>query len=186
MSGFSGGGGVSLSAANTWAADQTFTGAVNGTSVGPATFVSLHLRTNGTDRWKVNDNGNLMAEGGYNIGASPISGAPATVFATTAFVLGALNINAQTGTSYTLVAADNGKTITLNNAAAITLTVPASLGSAFSCTLVQIGAGQVTIVASGVTLNSFNSLVKIAGQNGAASLFATAADVFNLSGNLSA
>jgi hypothetical protein len=83
-----------------------------------------------------------------------------------------------------LVTGDNGKVVTLSNGSAITLTVPASLGANFACELIQIGAGQVTITASGVTLNSFGSLNKLAGQHAAASLVAYVADVFNLSGNL--
>jgi len=92
--------------------------------------------------------------------------------------------NAQTGTSYTLVASDNGKTVTLSNAAAITLTVPAGLGAGFYCNLIQTGAGQVTIAADGVTLNSYGGALKIVGQHGSASLVATAANVFNVAGNL--
>src|SRR5262245_37938289 len=70
----------------------------------------------------------------------------------TAYCYTPAGFNAQTGTTYTLAASDNGKIITLNNAAAITLTVPASSslvgsGSLFSCMLVQLGAGQVGVVA---------------------------------------
>ena len=38
--------------------------------------------------------------------------------------LSAVQLNAQTGTSYTLVLADRSKTVTLSNAASITLNVP--------------------------------------------------------------
>lgn len=94
--------------------------------------------------------------------------------------------NAQTGTTYTLQASDNGVVVTLSNASAITLTVPSGLGANFACMLIQIGAGQVTVVASGVTLNSYAGLVKLAGQHAAANLFAYVSNTFNLSGNLSA
>jgi hypothetical protein len=93
-------------------------------------------------------------------------------------------VNAQTGTTYTLLAGDNGKIVTLSNGAAITLTVPASLGLGFACELIQIGAGQVTCAASGVTLNSRGALLNLIGQHSRASLVAYAADVFNLSGDL--
>lgn len=95
-----------------------------------------------------------------------------------------LSVNAQTGTTYTLVAGDNGKVVTLSNGSAITLTVPSGLGANFACELIQIGAGTVTVVASGVTLNAFGGYVTFSGQHAAASLVAYAADVFNLSGNL--
>jgi hypothetical protein len=94
--------------------------------------------------------------------------------------------NAQTGATYTLQASDNGVTVTLSNASPITLTVPSGLGANFGCVLIQIGAGQVTVAASGVTLNSYAALVKLAGQHAAATLFAYVANTFNLSGNLSA
>ena len=68
-------------------------------------------------------------------------------------------INTQTGTSYTLVIADDTSLITLANASAIAVTIPLNSSLPFpigSCVdLVQFGAGQVTISgASGVTLVS--------------------------------
>ena len=64
-------------------------------------------------------------------------------------------INAQTGTTYTLVASDAGKLVTLTNAAAITLTVPADVFTAGQrVDIGQRGAGAVTTVAgSGMTVN---------------------------------
>lgn len=75
-----------------------------------------------------------------------------------------LGINAQTGTTYTLVLADEGKLVTLTNAAAITLTVPTNATSAFPVgsrvDLVPLGAGMVTIVgAGGVTIRATPSAV---------------------------
>jgi hypothetical protein len=58
------------------------------------------------------------------------------------------------------------------------------LGAGFSCTIVQIGAGQVTLSASGVTMNSYQGYTKIAGQHAGASLFSYSANVFNLNGSL--
>ena len=95
-----------------------------------------------------------------------------------------ISCNAQTGTSYTLQASDNGKVITLSNASAITLTVPSGLGAGFGCTLIQIGAGQVAVTASSTTINSYTSLTHLAGQHAAASLYAYAANTFNLAGQL--
>ena len=105
------------------------------------------------------------------------------------FSVDAGGINAQTGTSYALVASDNGKVVTLSNASAITLSVPSGLCMGFSCIIVQIGAGQVT-VASGsgsptTTINSYAGLKKLAGQHAAASIVAYAPDTFNLVGTLS-
>lgn len=57
------------------------------------------------------------------------------------------NVNAQTGTSYTIVSGDNRKLITFNNAAAVTvsLTSAATLGNLFICWVENLGAGAVTI-----------------------------------------
>lgn len=64
-----------------------------------------------------------------------------------------LGINAQTGTSYTPVLGDNGKLVTLNNASAITVSIPTNASVAYP-TGAQIsfawitGAGQPTIQAA--------------------------------------
>jgi hypothetical protein len=99
-----------------------------------------------------------------------------------------LDTSTQTGTTYTLQAGDVGEYVTLNNASAITLTVPASVFSAGdTVNLVQLGAGQVTVAAgAGMTVNSQGSKMKITGQYGVATLLFTSASVAVLLGNLSA
>ena len=94
-----------------------------------------------------------------------------------------LTILDQTGTAYTIVASDAGKVITCNNGSAVTVTVPASLGAGFTCSVVQKGAGQVTFSASSTTINNRQSHTKIAGQHGVATLVSTASDVFVLAGD---
>ena len=70
-----------------------------------------------------------------------------------------LGINAQTGTTYTTVLADNGKLVTLTNAAAIAVTIPLNSSVNYpvgaQINMVQMGAGQVTVSgAGGVTIVS--------------------------------
>ena len=70
-----------------------------------------------------------------------------------------LALNAQTGTTYTFVLTDNGKLVTASNASAQTYTIPLNSSVAYATgaqiNLIQIGAGQVTIVgAGGVTVAS--------------------------------
>jgi hypothetical protein len=70
-----------------------------------------------------------------------------------------LGINAQTGTSYTTVLADNGKLVTLSNASAIAVTIPPNSSVAYpvgaQINMAQLGAGQVTVSGgSGVTVVS--------------------------------
>ena len=58
-------------------------------------------------------------------------------------------VNAQTGTSYTLVVADAQKLVTLSNASAIGVTVASNATQALpvgtQITLTQLGAGQITV-----------------------------------------
>ena len=76
------------------------------------------------------------------------------------------NINRQTGTTYTLVAADSGKIVELANAASIALTADPALPKGFCCTIVQALAGVVTIASSGSgTVVNRQSQFKTAGTN---------------------
>jgi hypothetical protein len=100
-----------------------------------------------------------------------------------------LTLNAQTGTTYTLVLADAHKVVTLSNASSITLTVPPESSVAFQVgdqvNLLQLGAGQVTVAAgSGVTLRSEGSKLKLTGQYALATLVKIATDEWVLVGNL--
>jgi len=93
------------------------------------------------------------------------------------------SINDQTGTTYTLLSSDNGKVVVLDNASAVTVTVPSGLGAGFNCSFVQKGAGQVTFTASSTTINNRQSHTKINAQYGVASLLAYATDTFVLAGD---
>lgn len=100
-------------------------------------------------------------------------------------------LNSQTGTTYTLVLADAGKTIDLNNASSITLTVPpnssVALASGTRIDLIQSGAGQVTVAAgAGVTINSKGAALKLTGQWSGATLIQRSANTWVLVGDLSA
>jgi hypothetical protein len=98
-----------------------------------------------------------------------------------------LAINAQTGTTYTPVLADNGKLVTLSNASAITLTVPTNASVAYATgaqiNIEQIGAGQVTVVGdTGVTVNGTGT--KLRTQWSAATLVKLGTDSWTLIGDL--
>ena len=102
----------------------------------------------------------------------------------------ALTLNAQTGTSYTLIASDATKLVTLTNAAAITLTLPPSVfATGQQINLAQLGAGQVTFAAgAGVTIVSTGATAaapKISKQYGAATAICTASNSFLVVGSLS-
>ena len=101
-----------------------------------------------------------------------------------------LTLNAQTGTTYTLVLTDSAKVVTLNNASAIALTVPTNASVAFAIgaqvNLVQLGAGQVTVGGASVTLRSQGSKLKLNGQYSAATLLKINTDEWVLVGNTAA
>jgi hypothetical protein len=67
-----------------------------------------------------------------------------------------LTLNAQTGTTYTLVAADSGKLVTSSNASAVVITIPPSIFAAGEQINVQsIGAGLTSFAqGAGVTITS--------------------------------
>jgi len=103
-----------------------------------------------------------------------------------------LTLNAQTGTTYTFVLADNGKLVTLSNASAITATVPLNSSVAYATGAIiniqQIGAGQVTIQgASGVTITSTGATAttpKTRAQYSAASIVKTGTDSWTVIGDI--
>jgi hypothetical protein len=100
-------------------------------------------------------------------------------------------LNTQTGTTYTLVAGDAGDLVTLNNAAAITLTVPLNSSVAFATgtqiTIAQLGAGQVTVAgAVGVTVSAADSATKLRTQYSAATIIKTGTNSWILIGDITA
>ena len=102
-----------------------------------------------------------------------------------------LTLNAQTGTTYTLVLTDAQKLVTLSNAASITATIPPNSSVAFTIgdqvNLMQLGAGQVTVAAgAGVTVSSQGTKLKLNGQYATATAVKVATDSWVLIGNLAA
>jgi hypothetical protein len=100
-----------------------------------------------------------------------------------------LTLNAQTGTTYTLLLSDSGKFVTQTNAAAIATTIPPNSSVAFpigtQVNLMQLGAGAITITAgAGVTLRSADSLVVTNGQYSVATCVKIDTDEWVLIGNL--
>ena len=101
-----------------------------------------------------------------------------------------LAFNAQTGTTYTLVAADSGKLVTSSNAAAITITIPPSIFAAGEQINVQsIGVGLTSFAAgSGVTITSTGAAPTapiLRARYSAATIICTASNVFTVIGDLS-
>ena len=102
-----------------------------------------------------------------------------------------LTFNAQTGTTYTLVAADSSnKLVTTSNASAITVTIPPSVFSAGEqINLQSIGVGLTSFAAgAGVTITSTGATAAapvLRARYSAATIICTAANTFTVIGDLS-
>jgi hypothetical protein len=115
--------------------------------------------------------GNISTTGaltGGNSSTSNISGFAANIVST------AIN--------YSLTAADNGKVIQTTSASAITITIPTGLPTGFNCTLVQMGAGQVTL--SGTYLNR-TGFTKTASQYSVVSILHLGSNSIIVTGEMS-
>ena len=101
-----------------------------------------------------------------------------------------LAFNAQTGTTYTLIAADAAnKLVTASNASAITVTVPPSVFTTGNViNLQQIGVGQVTFAqGAGVTITSTgatSSAPKLRARYSACGIICTGSNTFTIIGDL--
>ena len=101
-----------------------------------------------------------------------------------------LAFNAQTGTTYTLVASDSSKLVTASNAAAIVVTIPPAIFTAGEQINVQsIGVGLTTFAAgAGVTITSTGATSAapiLRAQNSACTIVCTASNTFTVIGDLS-
>jgi hypothetical protein len=101
-----------------------------------------------------------------------------------------LSFNAQTGTTYTLVAADSGKLVTTSNASAVVVTIPPAIFAAGEQINVQsIGAGLTSFVAgAGVTITSTGATSAapvLRAQHSACTIVCTASNTFTVIGDLS-
>lgn len=88
-------------------------------------------------------------------------------------------------TNYTIVSGDKNTFIRSTSATAVTMTIANVLAVGESVTFVQYGAGQITFAAgSGVTLTSYNTLLKTAGQYATVSVVCVTSGLYTLAGNL--
>lgn len=96
----------------------------------------------------------------------------------------AANIVTEAGTTRTLSGTDNQKIIYCTSGSAVTITCAAGLGAGFNVTIIQGGAGKITVAAGGQTLVSYSSLFSTMGQYAIISLICPVADTFVAAGNL--
>jgi len=100
-----------------------------------------------------------------------------------------LTINAQTGTTYTLVSGDTNKLVTLSNAGAITLTLPPSIFTAGQqIHIARMGAGAVALAqGAGVTIVSTGATASaptLRAQYSTGTIICTASNTFLVIGDI--
>jgi hypothetical protein len=101
-----------------------------------------------------------------------------------------LTFNAQTGTTYSLVAGDLNKLVTLSNASTITLTVPNGVfTTGQQINIQQLGAGTVQIRNDGTTVltstGATSTAPNLRAQFSAATIICTSSNNFTVIGDLS-
>lgn len=97
----------------------------------------------------------------------------------------AANIVTESGTSRTLSSSDMQKIIYCTSGSAVTITTATGLGAGFNCTIIQGGAGKVTVAqGASTTLVSYSSLFSTMGQYAVISVVAPVANTFVAAGNL--
>ncbi len=106
-----------------------------------------------------------------------------------------LELNAQTGTTYTFVSTDSGKLVTASTSATQTYSIPTNATTAFpvgtQINIIQIGAGQVTInaVTPGTTTigstGATSTAPKLRAQYSAATCIKAGTDLWYVVGDIS-
>jgi len=101
-----------------------------------------------------------------------------------------LTFNAQTGTTYTLVAGDLNKLVTLSNASTITLTVPSGVfTTGQQINIQQLGAGTVQIRNNGTSVltstGGTSTAPNLRAQFSAATIICTSSNNFTVIGDIS-
>ena len=101
-----------------------------------------------------------------------------------------LSFNAQTGTTYTLVAGDLGKLVTTSNASAVTVTIPPSVFAAGNIINLQsIGVGLTSLAqGAGVTITSTGATASaptLRARYSACTIICTASNTFTVVGDVS-
>ena len=149
----------------------------DGTDASWATIVAANIATDAVTTAKIQDDAVTQAKLADRVVGSA--------------ELDNLTLNAQTGTTYTLVLTDAHKLVTQSNASAITTTIPPNSSVAFEIgdqvNLLQLGAGKVTVAAgSGVTIRSEGTKLKLKAQYAAATCVKIGTNEWVLVGNLAA
>jgi len=93
-------------------------------------------------------------------------------------------VNTQTGTTYTLTAADAGKLVRFTSASAVTLTIGTAILPGQRVDLLRDGAGAVAWTAGGGTVLAFGTATTLAGRYAAATVLCVGSADYRVVGNI--
>jgi hypothetical protein len=146
------------------------------------------LDINGTSNFRsgisaagITVNGNTTITGSLDGAGATFTGA---VISNGGYRISSSAINAQTGTTYTLLTSDNGKIITMNNGSSSTVTIPSGLPVGYNTTVVQLGTGSVGFTSSGTTINSAEGKLNLAFRYSAANIISYTSNTFVVAGGM--
>jgi hypothetical protein len=140
---------VTLSQAGTTGFEDGWFFFVENIGAGNATFTPATSTVNGA--------ASIVLNGGM----SAVFFSDGTNYRATIWQRGALEVNRQTGTSYTVLSTDRGKLVSLANASTIALTMPiatGAFGSGWSAWIQNTGAGSVVITPTTSTIDGAANL----------------------------
>ena len=150
------------------------------TGSGPAVFATGPTISNPVITGTITANGSTGAAGTF-------LSSTGTGIAWAAAAQSDLTLNAQTGTTYSVVSSDKNKLITLNNSNSITVTIPAAtFTTGQQINFLQLGAGQVTFQGDGTSTIVSNPGVKSRAQYSIATAICIATNTFLLTGDITA
>jgi hypothetical protein len=165
----------------------TLSGAANGLLVYQTDDLAgfyVNTSTTTTPAWtRVNSNWNRTGNDiSYTAGNISTTGALTGGNSSTSNLSGFAANVASISANYSITSADNGKVIQSTSASAITITIPTGLPTGFNCTVVQMGAGQVTF--SGTYLNR-TGFTKTASQYSVVSILHLGSNSIIVTGEMS-
>jgi len=117
----------------------------------------VNTSTTTTPAWtRVNSNWNRTGNDiSYTAGNISTTGALTGGNSSTSNLSGFAANVASISSNYSITSADNGKVIQSTSASAITITIPTGLPTGFNCTVVQMGAGQITFAGTYLNRGTF-------------------------------
>jgi len=167
--------GTSLSLTSTTAGTSTSTGAL---IVGGGAGIAGQIFAGGIQNTPI---GNSTASSGSftSLSASgALTGGNSSTSNISGFAANVVSISA----NYNITSADNGKVIQSTSASAINIAIPTGLPTGFNCTIVQMGAGQITF--TGTYLNR-GTFTKSASQYSVVSILHLGSNSIIISGEMS-